>query len=425
LSGIVTAYEILELYVNSRPDSPPPSITILEARSLCSGATARNGGHLKLSVARYYALLREYGAEVANELAKFHLKQIYAMKAIVEKEGIDCDFLITRTFDVFMDEQQAQEQEEIVKSLYDANIGVVRREIQIIRKDDIEAVTGVKGAQGARGGLAAQLWAYKLCTGLAEKIIDRISLQTYTTVLSVAKIRDSGGLLEVVTDRGIIRARKVVFANNGYVAGTLPELHEVIIPWKGTCSYLSKGTSSLWSYLSKSKVKPPHQQVRTFTYNVCKDPQYVDYINHRLDGNTIIGGGYEVYDSSPELYVSVVDDSTMIHESKMSKYFTGRLQTYWQDWADSGAQVERIWTGIMGYTPDEYPLVGEIPGRDGQYILAGYSGAGMANICLSAKAVAKMVVEGATFEETGIPRIYQITQERLERLRQSAQQASR
>ena len=43
--------------------------------------------------------------------------------AIVEKEGIDCDFLITRTFDVFMDEQQAQEQEEIVKSLYDANIG--------------------------------------------------------------------------------------------------------------------------------------------------------------------------------------------------------------------------------------------------------------------------------------------------------------
>jgi len=79
----------------------------------------------------------------------------------------------------------------------------------------------------------------------------------------------------------------------------------------------------------------------------------------------------------------------------------------------------------MGYTPDEYPLVGEIPGRDGQYILAGYSGAGMANICLSAKAVAKMVVEGATFEETGIPRIYQITQERLERLRQSAQQASR
>lgn len=413
LSGIATAYEILELHANTHPNTSPPSITILEARSLCLGATARNGGHLKLGVPRYHAMLKQYGPEVANELADFHLAHIYAIKAIVDKENIDCDFLLTRTFDVFMDEDQAKEQEDMVRDLYKANIEAVKREIQVIQKNDIEAVTGVKNAKGARAGLAAQLWAYKLCTGLAERIIDKINLQTHTTVHSVTEKKNNQHLLEVITDRGTVKARKVVFANNGYVAGTLPELHDIIIPWKGTCSYLSKS------------VKPPSdQQVRTYTYNVCKDPKHVDYTNHRLDGNTIIGGGYEVYGNNPESYISVVDDSTMIKEPEMRHYFEERLRTYWRDWSTSGAEVKEIWTGIMGYTPDEYPLIGEIPGRKGQYILAGYSGAGMPNICLSAKGIAKMVINDAPFEEIGLPRIYKISEERLTTLRQVAQAAS-
>ena len=59
--------------------------------------------------------------------------------------------------------------------------------------------------------------------------------------------------------------------------------------------------------------------------------------------------------------------------------------------------LERMWTRIMGYTPDEWPHVGEVPevsglpesGEEGkrrgggkQWIMAGFNGGGMAMIFL-------------------------------------------
>lgn len=66
----------------------------------------------------------------------------------------------------------------------------------------------------------------------------------------------------------------------------------------------------------------------------------------------------------------------------------------------------------MGYTPDGVPHIGEVPGKPGQYILAGFNGGGMPLIFLSAKGVAKMI-QGANFEDSGIPKIFRATQERL------------
>lgn len=37
--------------------------------------------------------------------------------------------------------------------------------------------------------------------------------------------------------------------------------------------------------------------------------------------------------------------------------------------------IEQEWTGIMGYTPDENPIIGKID--DGSYIAVGFSGHGM------------------------------------------------
>jgi glycine/D-amino acid oxidase-like deaminating enzyme len=37
---------------------------------------------------------------------------------------------------------------------------------------------------------------------------------------------------------------------------------------------------------------------------------------------------------------------------------------------------EYAWTGIIGMTPDAVPFVGPIPGKEGQYVAAGYNGHG-------------------------------------------------
>lgn len=68
---------------------------------------------------------------------------------------------------------------------------------------------------------------------------------------------------------------------------------------------------------------------------------------------------------------------------------------------------------VQGRTPDGWPHVGRVPGTENQYILAGYNGGGMAMIFLAARGVARMVMEGVGFEETGVPWFFETTPERL------------
>lgn len=68
----------------------------------------------------------------------------------------------------------------------------------------------------------------------------------------------------------------------------------------------------------------------------------------------------------------------------------------------------------MGYTSDLQPHVGPIPKRPDQYILAGFNGHGMPIIFLAAKGVAEMIRHHKTFEQTGLPRVYRTTEERLQ-----------
>ena len=68
---------------------------------------------------------------------------------------------------------------------------------------------------------------------------------------------------------------------------------------------------------------------------------------------------------------------------------------------------------VMGYTSDGFPFVGSVPEKPGQYICAGFSGHGMPQAFLSAKAVASMVAEGKAIEAVDLPRLYRATEERF------------
>jgi hypothetical protein len=68
----------------------------------------------------------------------------------------------------------------------------------------------------------------------------------------------------------------------------------------------------------------------------------------------------------------------------------------------------------MGYTTDSLPHVGQVPAKPGQFVVAGFNGHGMPQVFLSAKGVAQMILTGVEFEQTGVPRIFKTTQERLD-----------
>lgn len=136
-AGTATAYHIIK-------DNPnPPSIVILEARKAASGATGRNGGHVKpdtyFNVPKYTNL---YGPEMAAKLAAFESSQVLAVKALVEREQIDCDFHLTRTFDVYLDAQNAKDTEAAYRELVKAGV-VDMKDVAFTSKKDAERVSSL------------------------------------------------------------------------------------------------------------------------------------------------------------------------------------------------------------------------------------------------------------------------------------------
>lgn len=134
LAGVATAYHILQ-------DSPTPlSIVLLESRKVCSGATGRNGGHVKpdtyFNVPKYTKL---YGPKAAAELAAFEASHVLAVKDLVERESLDCDFHLTRAIDVYLHPEHARQTEQAYRQL--VKDGVVNlRDVAFTAKEDAERV---------------------------------------------------------------------------------------------------------------------------------------------------------------------------------------------------------------------------------------------------------------------------------------------
>jgi hypothetical protein len=70
--------------------------------------------------------LKLYGREVAEEAASFEARQIQAIKDLVEKENIDCDFVLTRATDVCMYEDAHQKLKSGLDALREANISTAK-----------------------------------------------------------------------------------------------------------------------------------------------------------------------------------------------------------------------------------------------------------------------------------------------------------
>ncbi len=85
-SGITASSVARELLLHDADSK----ITVLEARGIVSGATARNGGHISTAaVADYNALVDVIGKESAQKILRFRLAHYDAIRKVVEEIGGD------------------------------------------------------------------------------------------------------------------------------------------------------------------------------------------------------------------------------------------------------------------------------------------------------------------------------------------------
>ena len=201
LTGLWTAYYLLEA-------DPTLSIIVLEKNIVGFGASGRNGGWCSaLFPASTAALERRHGLNAALAMRRAMIATVDEVGRVTAAEGVDCDFAKGGTISYARTAvQRAAAKAEIAEA---AHYGV----------DAIEA----RADGGSFDPACARLHPAKLVRGLARVLEAKgVRIAEQTEVLEWA----TGS---VTTMQGIVKARTIVVATEGYGA-TMRQSHRRVLP---------------------------------------------------------------------------------------------------------------------------------------------------------------------------------------------------
>lgn len=414
-------------FLAENPRTATKSIVLLEAREVCWGATGRNGGHCQ-------PLLFDRSPEVAA----FELRNVATVEDYILKHDVDCEWRKVTGCRTFWDPALFSAAEMEIEKLKGSNPEIGKL-VECFRGDDGDSkeslrlhrikghVSGVTLTQGA-----GQLWPYKYVAFMIEKLVrdGKINLQTNTTVTGITSspsTKSSAGKgrpqHKLQTPRGAITASHVILATNGYTSHLLPSFAPIIVPMR----------------CEMSALHPPRGSERlpdSYGFVGCKgqSPNEDDYLVQRLfydtpsgprGGQLMFGGGRgaAMYSCVGEWEDDVVDpgEAEYLRKSLLEHLVLGGDAKKLKE-----LKASHQWTGIKGYSRDNMPWVGQVPGQQnkGLWLCGGYTGHGMPNATLCSKALVDMVLneeDGKDYEETcrrlveanDLPESYVLTEERF------------
>ncbi|KAF1833014.1 FAD dependent oxidoreductase-like protein [Decorospora gaudefroyi] len=429
ISGTMIAFNVLETHPDAR-------IIMLEAREICSGATGRNGGHTKAASYRTYMQhVQDLGKEEALKIVRLEYANILETHAMAEVMGIDCESKLCKTVDVIYDKvtfelgrtaihalrADAAEDEKSPEKMawYEIHedIAEVNHEFFVAQKNVNQTLADEEELAGAFVYLAGRIHAYRFTTVLLSECVRKgLQLCTNTPVHDVrssSRTGEDGSVLwDVFTQYNTITASNVIIATNGYTPYLLKDLQGVIVPMRGQITAQQPGSAQ----------RLPNPLPTTYSFIYRKGYEYM--IPRPLpDGgqHVIIGGGLGRLPAAAGSEYGTVNDSSLNPE--ISEYLRESLPAYfgadnWGEMAEEEAshRIDQEWTGIMGATADGRPFVGEVPGKKGMWISAGFNGHGMVLCLKSAEALVTMMkAGGASGKPKWFPKSFLITQERLEK----------
>jgi glycine/D-amino acid oxidase-like deaminating enzyme len=138
----------------------------------------------------------------------------------------------------------------------------------------------------------------------------------------------------------------------------------------------------------------------------------------RYAGDIVIGGGLVRAKNEGLEEYGTTDDTTV--DETISKYLAETTPKYFgENWGDDhpDGRVRGEWTGIMGYSPDGFPFVGEVPHSSGLWISASFQGHGMVLCWKCAEALVDMMAARKDSVDDGLetwfPDVFRISEERM------------
>ncbi|PWN51659.1 FAD dependent oxidoreductase [Violaceomyces palustris] len=453
MSGVLTAYFLMkELTEEGRGGGRSASLTMIEARDFCSGATGRNGGHCRPdSYLGFPTYSKHFGEDQAKKILKNEIQTLELVERLVRETGApsEVDFWKGRGMDVFMDEKVKRE----AKNALDSYLASGGQDFGVEWVEDgkeAERRSRVKGALGAALYPAGSFYPHRFCMHILSILLSSSSsqhhrgggfsfnIQTQTPVTSLSSSLDGRGQrrFKLKTTRGEIEAGTVIHATNAFVGNLVPELIHAVVPMRGHCSAHTPPRS-----FSGARMLETTQILRWAPGHECgvpQDPRAIqfdeafDYVIQRKGTGSVIiggGGGGATY-RNPSAFGNTDDSS---RDAGVSDYLVNCMKSTYEGWnveagvnderrkglaGQLGQGVERVWTGVMGFSKDELPYVGDLPGKPDEYVNAGHHGHGMARIATCSRGLARMrlAYDSPEFYEslTGLPASFRPTRKRLE-----------
>ncbi|KAJ4015065.1 hypothetical protein NW752_006521 [Fusarium irregulare] len=380
ITGAAVAKSLLEL------SDSKLRVVICEARQICSGATGRNGGHIKSSPYSEFAMFsKRLGPEVASKVVRFKRSHLKMMKQVGAKIGHG-DVREVETVDLYLGKEEF---ESAKKQVDEARKWMPEEEHAIWEAEEARSKFGVNElVAGALSYTAGALWPYRLVTGLWNDLLERfpgLSINTHTPVEGVTKAGD--GSYTVSTSRGSIKARHVVHTTNAHAGQLLPKVR-----------------GSLCGAIAHMSAQRPGASFPSCHGNRSWSPIYnpgFDYVSQQPDkpdgtpGDLMIGGGFFRSRQEGIDQIGVWDDSQTHVLPQI--HIRGVMPSIFEPQWGEGSSLVKAWTGIIGFTGDLMPFVGRAPSSaakkdSGEWIAAGFSGEGMVWAWLCGTALAVMVL---------------------------------
>ena len=410
------------------------NIVMLEAREACWGATGRVSRACPPSALS--TKIRQNGGHCQPilysrppEIAAFELRNYQTLKTLVDKHNIPCEWKSLSGVHAYMDESMFKTGLEAVNELAETDPELAKL-IKVVTKDSKNPSLDDLRVPSAAGAFvqanAASLWPYKLVCWILENLLSlnksshpSFNLQTLTPVSRLQKADDGSWIVH--TTRGMIASKRVILTTNGYTSHLAPSFSDLIVPVRGEMSSLMPPKS-----MRPASTNQPLNHSYVFIGHGKQNINQDDYLVQRpfalvsgtaSTGGELMFGGGRSYASNAGLGVS--DDSSV--DDPAAAYLRRELNVV-LDLQNKDHELEATyeWSGIMGYSRDNSPWVGELKdelglgGGEGLWVCAGFTGHGMPNTCLSARAAVEMMM-GKPVDKVDLPGVYRLTKERVDK----------
>ncbi len=340
-------------------------VTVLERHHLGWGASSRNGGFvLQGYKPEMEELARMVGADRAKGMFQLTLDAMQRLERLIAEEQIECDFSHCGALTLaakpghfaaleqsgrFLREQLGYETELL-------SPGDLGREIDSSR---------YHGALLDPGGCSLQ--PAKYVSGLGQAA-SRAGARLHEDT-EVTRVKKVAAGFEVGTSRGLLRAREVLAATNGYTPAALGMLRRRVIP---IGSYII-ATEPLGPETARTLI--PRRRVMSDTKNLLY------YFRLSPDDRMVFGGRASFTPASPRR-------SAAILRAGMREVFPQLAE----------AKVEFAWSGKVAYPMDHLPHAGRM---GGVYYSMGYCGHGVALATYLGTWMAGVIAGGGELPDLG------------------------